>query len=537
MKEQKIFLKKEDNLQTAVKKLVKSRADKVILNIPRDSVLSSSADNFHTLKRESIMADKDLVIESSDLSVQEFADAAKIDVVNPVFGRRKKLISDIIPKSKKAEIISPTLNFRKDIADYKADNEFLSGYAKKEQSPRASMKWANSRKKRRLNIVKHRVSFAVVIMALLVGSFASFNILPRATVVVTLKRTLISFEESVKAATNIYEEDFSINGPIFIPGELISAKKNLEMRFAATGEEKIEKKATGKIFIYNELSSMPQVLVQRTRFITPDGKIYRLTKRVIVPGAKVTGGEVSPSSIEVEVIADKAGQKYNINPNSEEIWRIPGFKEAGLDDRYRGFYGKPSGPFAGGFSGIAKVPTEEDIEKGRNVMVSVLTDTLGRQMIIMERPEFTLLNEASDFEITTENIEETADERGEFGIFSEARARRLVFEESSLQNILVDKLVPQLDFEFKIVESELVYKDVEINWLDGRMNFIVEGKMVLETSISKDVLRAQLLGREELVIRSVIFNIPGLEKAKVSLWPFWVKSVPKNPEKIKITFE
>ena len=155
----------------------------------------------------------------------------------------------------------------------------------------------------------------------------------------------------------------------------------------------------------------------------------------------------------------------------------------------------------------------------------------------MERPEFTLLNEASDFEITTENIEETADERGEFGIFSEARARRLVFEESSLQNILVDKLVPQLDFEFKIVESELVYKDVEINWLDGRMNFIVEGKMVLETSISKDVLRAQLLGREELVIRSVIFNIPGLERAKVSLWPFWVKSVPKNPERIKITFE
>ena len=140
-------------------------------------------------------------------------------------------------------------------------------------------------------------------------------------------------------------------------------------------------------------------------------------------------------------------------------------------------------------------------------------------------------------DIKIENIEEKAYERVEVGICSVVRSRELGFEASSLPNILVDKLVPKMDFEFKIVESGLVYKDVGINWLDGRMNFIVEGKMVLETSMSKDVLRAQLLGREELVIKSVIFNIPGLERAKVSLWPFWVKSVPKNPEKIKITFE
>jgi hypothetical protein len=97
-----------------------------------------------------------------------------------------------------------------------------------------------------------------------------------------------------------------------IPFEIVRITRDDGRVVAASEETDVQKKASGRIVIYNNHNSSPQRLVKNTRFETPEGLIYRINESVTVPGAKIEGGEKVPGSVEAEVMADIPGQKYNI---------------------------------------------------------------------------------------------------------------------------------------------------------------------------------------------------------------------------------
>ncbi len=77
--------------------------------------------------------------------------------------------------------------------------------------------------------------------------------------------------------------------------------------------------ARGQVVIKN-LTSRDQPLVKTTRLLTPDNKLFRLTKTVIVP---------AQGQIEVKVLADQPGPEGEIEPTR---FTIPGLWE-GLRDK------------------------------------------------------------------------------------------------------------------------------------------------------------------------------------------------------------
>ena len=62
--------------------------------------------------------------------------------------------------------------------------------------------------------------------------------------------------------------------------------------------------------------------------------IFRIPKTVTIPGAKLESGELIPGKLEMEVTADNAGEKYNIEPSD---FTIPGFKGS---PKFEKFYAK-----------------------------------------------------------------------------------------------------------------------------------------------------------------------------------------------------
>jgi len=101
-------------------------------------------------------------------------------------------------------------------------------------------------------------------------------------------------------------------------------------------------KASGIITAFNEYGSEPQLLIASTRFLSSNGKIFRTTKDVYVPGAQLNDDEIIPSSIDVEVMADYLGAEYNISPSD---FTIPGFKGT---VKYESLYGKSNTAISGG---------------------------------------------------------------------------------------------------------------------------------------------------------------------------------------------
>ena len=83
--------------------------------------------------------------------------------------------------------------------------------------------------------------------------------------------------------------------------------------------------------------------------------IYRIPESINVPGKTVKDGVETPGTIEVEVFADEAGEKYNIG---KVDFTVPGFKNDPA--RYKGFYARSVTAMTGGFVGKMKTVLPEE---------------------------------------------------------------------------------------------------------------------------------------------------------------------------------
>ncbi len=508
--EKRIFLDRQDDLDVAVNRLIKARAHILVLNIPRNSVLSKSLDNFHILKRESVAAGKEILVESVDNYILELASLAKIGAINPVFKREERVVSDIILKPRFEEK-------KQDISFLNEEKESTPTHKKEEKRPHKKTPF------------RYRWVAVLLFMVFIgAGAFVLMNsVLPKATVVMTLKKFPTSFNERIEVFSKVVDISFK-DDSIVLPGELLIARHNLSMRFPASGKDIIERKTEGTLTVYNAYSSEPQALVATTRFLSPDNKLFRLDEQVVVPAAKIVGGKIVPSQIKVKVTADKAGEEYNLEPQSG--WRIPGFKGS---PRYEGFYADNLLSLTGGFVGEEPVPTEEDIKSAKSAVSASLENALESQMLVLLSNRFKLFDGAREFKIINEEIE-PVDSEGNFGIFTEAELRYLVFEEEALKGAIAEKVGDSLPSDLRIRDSVFNYNQVEIDLSQGEMFFSVDGSIVFEPNIDVENLKSQLVGQNEQELRRIVFFLSGLERANISLWPFWVNKVPVNSKRVEI---
>jgi len=116
----------------------------------------------------------------------------------------------------------------------------------------------------------------------------------------------------------------------------------------------ISSKAHGTIVLYNSFGTQSQRLIAGTRLTTSDGKLYRLTSSVVVPGYTYSTNKVTviPGSIQATIIADQPGDIFNINgQGSVSDLTIPAYKGT---SKYESIYGRLISNVFGGFIGSKK---------------------------------------------------------------------------------------------------------------------------------------------------------------------------------------
>lgn len=365
----------------------------------------------------------------------------------------------------------------------------------------------------------------ILLIAILGGiSYAALRVLPRVEIKIFLQKYPLAFNQAVEA---------SISEGIKLPAELFTEKRNLQMSFPASGKQNVQKKAQGKIIIYNSYSSEVQNLVAGTRFLTPDNKIFRLTKNITVPGAKIQEGKIVNSSIEVDVIADQPGVEYNIGPMAKLT--IPGLKGS---PKYEGFYGQSTNPMTGGFVGEAAIPTDKDIADAKVKIRQVLEDNLKIVIFSQLHKDFKVIDGSSKFEILNEKINKEVDKDNNFSVVSEAQMKLLAFQEKDLKDILFNQLKPQLVAgDYEVIDFQIEYGVSRSNFEKGVMSFPVKGQIIFQNKTDPEFLRQQAKGKNEQELKLLVFALPGLEKAQFSFWPIYVKSAPPNINKIKVVIQ
>lgn len=361
------------------------------------------------------------------------------------------------------------------------------------------------------------------------GVYSAVELLPKATIKITTKKTDWNYVNSVVADKSITKIDASQKQ---VPAEIFSAKKNFNFSFAATGKKSVEEKAKGKITIYNAYSSDPQTLVANTRFSSSDAKTFRLDKKIVVPGAKIVEGKITPSSIEATVTADQPGPNYNIGPVSR--FSIPGFQGS---PKYQAFYASSQEPMKGGFIGERAFPTDGDIKNAKEKAVKDLKDYIESYLSLQIPPEFKVIDGSKQFNVLKQEINTQVDESNNFTVFVEGELSSIAFKESDLKNLMEAMAQSSLGTDFKIKDYKLDYGAGRPDFKNGKLSFSVNFSGTLEEPINTGSFKQQALNKTENDLKVLVFSLPNVQKATISFWPFWVKRAPDDLKRVSVEVE
>ena len=317
-----------------------------------------------------------------------------------------------------------------------------------------------------------------------------------------------------------------------IPAEGVLFEETVDGLAKATGEKELNERASGRIVIYNAYSSEPQQLVERTRFSTPDGKIFRMQKAITVPGAKVIDGKIEPSSTEADVVADSPGERYNIGLSD---FSVPGFEGT---PKYEKFYGRSKSPMTGGFVGKATVVSEKDAE----TLIQNLEEAVRQKLISKMQsglPDgFFVPEGAMDYEIKTEVLEPAVGRQTEeFKAVVSGKLRAFFVRREDVEKKIASKYkdgsglenvrIVNLD-ELKLAAESLDFKN---------LSFVLtaSGQAHLVWGVDSGRLSEELAAAAGAGDRLKIFDsYTQIRSAAVSHKPYWWPVFPQEAQKILI---
>ncbi len=344
---------------------------------------------------------------------------------------------------------------------------------------------------------------------------------------ITPHKQPLDIQLKVSASDKFSSVDAGLNR---IPGQLFNVEKNASQTFPTTGEKEVAQKARGKITVFNEYGTTPQVLIATTRFQTSDGLIFRTLKGITVPGTKVENGKIIPGSISVEAIADKPGQAYNI-PASK--FGIPAFNERGDIGRYEKIYGRSEETMKGGAIGKAKVVTELDFNAAKQTLSDQVTKDIGDSF---KTQTFGLkVINASTIKLkepeSTAKIDEATDG---FTMNLSGAIKTVGFKEDDLKNLIKQFIEKTKAPNITAIPEKLSidYSNIAFDETSDILTFTVGIKGNGYSKIDTDKIKSDLLGKNKREIKTYLEGTASIELAKVVLSPFWVNKIPKNKDKI-----
>jgi hypothetical protein len=191
----------------------------------------------------------------------------------------------------------------------------------------------------------------------------------------------------------------------------------------------------------------------------------------------------------------------------------------------------------GGFVGEVSYPTAADLADATKKIKEVLEGGLKNDLESQIPSDFKTLEGASAFSLLKQENNQEVNNAGNFSILAEAEMTIIAFREVDLINVLKQRAESEEDDIYEVKSYTLDYGIARMDVSAGRLSFPVDYKALLSYKIDTEKLRSEIMGQTEVELKKIIFSLPGLDTANVSLWPFWVKKVPNKLNRINITVD
>ena len=537
MKKDVIYIDVEDDITTIVGK-IKSSKEKIVAVVPpaRYGVFQSAV-NMRLLKRTADTAKKHLVIISNSSALAALAASANIPVAKNL--QTKPEIAEIpVLKVDDNDIIDGNDLPVGDIASAaksksasdRAVDDVIATSANTSASSAATKKPARGKKSDskvpNFSTFRKRLFIFGGLGVLLVGFLVwAIWFAPKATVIITAKNTPVTVDSNVQLAVDGVT-DFKASTIKSIRQEQAA---DVSVEFSATGKKNVGEKAKGTVRIKTDATT-----ILMTGLTVPAGtQIQSSGGSIYLTGADVVFPQGSPSAlagIVVAVTAANVGDEYNGATGSAST-SANGVTSVA-------FVTSPSG----GSSREVTVVSEDDLAKA--------TAALGEKKVSDLRSKL-----ESSFSESNVVIKETFQEKrgdpvpsvkldeeatGPVTLKSTVTASMMAVERSEIQKFLKTGIQSEIEG----MKSQKIYSDGSSDVKFSQfVNDAEKPKIRLTANgkigpvIKEDEVKEQSLGKNYGEIQLALEAIDGVEDVDIKFWPFWVRTVPNDVDRITVEFK
>lgn len=543
-----IYIDTEDDI-TAIIGKVKNSKEKIVALVPPKRVgVLQSAVNLKLLARMSEANNKRLVIVTNNKALVGLSAVAKIPIAKNLQSRPEMPELDELEVDEEEDIIEGKklpigeiikANSAEKTEEEKVESVIDSIDIEKDDSVVDEVPTLDKVHKKEKNEVKipnfakFRIKLFVGVLILIGLSgflFWAIKYAPYAKIIVTAKVSPESVSRVVKlggtASTNVAE------GIIQTVSKQIN--KDVTVNFVATGEKNVGSKATGIVTIENCDSNVSFTIAAETIFESSSGKRFTNSSAVIVPGftgsasaCRLTGA--GAGTVDVSVIAVDAGESYNISSSGYEIDGVVG-----------DIYSRGSA-MTGGTTKMATVVTAEDVEKAAQDLIALSTDSVKQQLSKQFTDGEFVLNDSFN---VVHGVPVSSPAVGEEVTDKSTLTSSTVFSitaiaKKDIEMYLNDELDKKITDKNQKVYNNGVDKVKISEYLstdNGTTVKISTDAVQIGPDIDKDMIAGRVKGMRYGDAQALIGSIQGVDSVDIKFSYFWVRTIPKDLEKIDVEF-
>lgn len=565
MKDQALYLEADEDITSAIDKLRHATSESVHIVVPKRSGLLQSIINLKLLKKAAEASGKSLVLVTTDKVATDLAARTGLAVA-PSVGAKAMVLEaapppkidlddeiitaadPIAPLTKPTEAVDGpkslrALKFRRrEVPD---DEPVANPPVPEPTNPLESnttpepedegTKAVPTTRKPTIKVpsygkLKRRifwVSLAALAIVTYVG-YMYFFATAKVTLFANATKTSIDAAFTVDPKTTTTQADKAI-----LAGQSISANRDLSGSFTPTGKKDVGTKATGTITISNCLDSSDHMFVEGTRFQSPDGKIFRSTAEVTVPGGSGSFfGCTTPGTVTVAVIADQNGDGYNQAPATYTLPGLPMSQQTGQNS-----ISAKGGQMAGGTSKTVTVVTQADVDAALAAAIEKDKDNVTKALDGATPADYFVLSASR--KTTTGDVvpSPTVDAEGTSATITfKAVYSGLAVKKTEYESLVRELENKQVGSANQIYDDGLKSAQLTADTADasGKQVFHVTTDAYSGAKIDAAKLAEELAGKRYGDAVSLAARQPSVAHAEITLKPVWSTSIPRRTDKITV---
>ena len=561
-----VYIEPEDDITDIITKIEKSKSKIVALVPPKKAGILRSIVNIKLISKAATAAEKTAVLVTTDPSIVKLAAATKIPVTKNLQSAPSIPTLEETDNTSSEELREPTEDAEdtegeettEDENEVEEETEKEAEETEKteddedaEEKKPAKDKKASAKKSKSLSDKKNKfiswikdhkklaIFSGVGILILILMLIWAFAIAPAVNIFVSIKTDANNFSEAVSFVKEQSQENIK-EGKIYLEERKIETTNEVE--FEATGQKNIGEKATGDLVVYSYFSADGANPVNAGTVFKLNGLSYVASENITLSWQgdltscenkdKETDPVIDRGKIKclisgrVKVTAAEPGSKYNV-PASSTGWDTVA-NVAVYSDK----------AMSGGTDDIITVVQQSDVEKAKNELGSS-KESENKEKLYETIPDDALIVESTFDQTTSKAVSTPAvDEEVKDGVKPTLKTTTTTsvytIDKAKLEELIKEKI--NLPEDKKIFEIRNVYIDgfkESDDGLIGKLKAVYfTGPRITETELVE-----KIMGKGIGDARREIKDIDGVSDVKMDPSHPWVMRVPKNSNKISMTFE